>query len=159
MVGVDLAESMHARALSKARAQELENIEFQQVQRPGSALYWPVFALFLKHTDWFNPQAHCTGMLFLRMLTILPRRQSRSRGCRNGCTAERQGGIEEVNFPAGTVDCVMCCSGFAYLNNTVAALRRYRSWLRPGGRCIHRLFIGCMRGPYPHQWHADVMLV
>ena len=55
MVGVDLAESMQARALSKARAQELENIKFQQVQRPGSALCWPVLALFLKHTDWFTP--------------------------------------------------------------------------------------------------------
>ncbi len=55
VVGVDLAESMQARALSKARAQELENIKFQQVQRPGSALYWPVLALFLEHTDWFTP--------------------------------------------------------------------------------------------------------
>lgn len=56
MVGVDLAESMQARALSKARAQELENIEFQQVQRPVSALRWPVLALLLKHTDWFTPR-------------------------------------------------------------------------------------------------------
>ena len=73
--------------------------------------------------------------------------------------AERQGDIEEVNFRAGTVDCVMCCSGFAYLNDTVVALRRYRSWLRPGGRCIHRLFIGYMRGPYLQQCHAYAMLV
>ena len=55
MVGVDLAESMQARALSKARAQELENIEFQQVRCPGNALCWPVLALFLKHTTCFTP--------------------------------------------------------------------------------------------------------
>lgn len=72
--------------------------------------------------------------------------------------AERQGDIEEMNFQAGTVDCVMCCSGFAYLNDTVAALRRYRSWLRPGGRCIHRLHAWTLSTPVSCLCHAGFFL-
>ena len=85
VVGVDLAESMQARALSKARAQELENIEFQQVQRPGSAWFTgrclPCFSstqtgsppgilhwnAFLKDADYLTPEAELLTWLQKRV--------------------------------------------------------------------------------------------
>ncbi len=52
-----------------------------------------------------------------------------------------QEAIEAVDFPAASIDRVICNSGLAYLQDTPAALRRYRGWLRPGGRrapCLAR---------------------
>jgi hypothetical protein len=59
-----------------------------------------------------------------------------------------QEAIEAINFPAASVDRVICNSGLAYLQDTPAALRRYRAWLRPGGRrapCLARVPISIRR--------------
>ena len=54
--------------------------------------------------------------------------------------------IEMASFPKGSFDYILCSSGMAYLQHPEATLRRFRGWLREGGKL-------CFNNPLVRQSH------
>jgi ubiquinone/menaquinone biosynthesis C-methylase UbiE len=61
-------------------------------------------------------------------------KRAESRGLHN--VRFERADAEEMDFPAGAFDAALCSLGLMYVPDPVAALRRMRGFLRPGGRAV-----------------------
>ncbi|KAG2493661.1 hypothetical protein HYH03_008175 [Edaphochlamys debaryana] len=47
---------------------------------------------------------------------------------------------DAASFPAASFDAVTCCAALPFLPDTLASLRSWRGWLRPGGQLVFNAF-------------------
>lgn len=56
---------------------------------------------------------------------------------------------EAVSFPEHSFDLILCSNGMAYLQDIPAAVKKFHSWLKPGGKL-------CFNNPQvPCKYRAD----